>query len=210
MKTAVFDKTSTNVCKGIAIILMYVHHSFYSADSWSGCDVIFSPLTESQTVWIAQVCKVCVAVFVLLSAYGTYISSAGANGTYSTVVWRRYRKLAGGFLIVYVLTQLFSRLIGIDRIAVYGESRFMRLFYTVIDALGLASAFGTPSYNATWWYMSLAILWIFILPLLAKAVDQIGWGGFTYRHSAAAADRAEFWSCICALFTGSYFGPAVG
>ena len=162
MNTKSFDKTSTNICKGIAILLMYIHHSFYSADSWKGADVIFSPFTQSQMISIAQICKVCVSIFVFLSAYGVYRSSKSQSSDgptfspkhYLTTVRRRYCSLLYSFMFVYILSQLLSPIIGISRIDVYGGSRLERIFYTIIDGLGLADAFSTPTYNATWWYMS--------------------------------------------------------
>ncbi len=44
----------------------------------------------------------------------------------------------------------------------------------IIDASGLASFFGTPSYNETWWYMSVAILMVFAMPLLISLYDHFG------------------------------------
>ena len=79
-------------------------------------------------------------------------------------------------MFIYVLSQFFSPVIGFDRIAIYGEDLSGRIFYTVIDALGLANAFRTPTFNATWWYMSYAILLIFMLPILTALVEKIGYG----------------------------------
>ena len=44
----------------------------------------------------------------------------------------------------------------------------------IIDASGLASFFGTPSYNETWWYMSVAIPMVFAMPLLISLYDHFG------------------------------------
>lgn len=186
MNAKTFDKTSTNICKGIAILLMYIHHSFYSPDSWKGAKIIFSPLTKGQMISIAQLCKVCVSIFVFLSAYGVYRSSQSRNSDqsglsakqYLPTVGRRYLTLLYNFVFIYILTQLLSPVIGISRIDIYGTSRIERIFYTIIDGLGLADALSTPTYNATWWYMSLAFLLILILPLLAKAADYLGYALF--------------------------------
>lgn len=170
-----FTKNSTNICKGVAIILMYIHHSFYEPSYWSSNPIIFFPFTESQLILIARICKVCVHIFVFLSAYGVYISNKNNTNCYLSTVKRRYLTLLYNFFIVYVLTQLLSPLIGLSRLEVYGDSTFKRIFYTIIDALGLADAFDTPTYNATWWYMSLAFLLILLLPLLADIADKVGY-----------------------------------
>lgn len=181
-KKNTFDKTSTNICKGIAIILMYIHHSFYSRDSWMGTDIIFSPFSEQWIMLISKVCKVCVSMFVFLSAYGVYRSQMKKESQgetyiqrYLPTVKRRYLSLLYNFVVVYILTQLLSGVLDVSRIEVYGESRLERLFYTIIDGLGLASAFRTPTYNATWWYMSLAFLLICILPIMIELVEKVGY-----------------------------------
>jgi peptidoglycan/LPS O-acetylase OafA/YrhL len=44
----------------------------------------------------------------------------------------------------------------------------------VVDFLGLAHLFGMPTFNATWWYMSLAIVIIALIPLLCRGVKKLG------------------------------------
>lgn len=171
-----FDKTSTNICKGIAIILMYIHHSFSSPDSWAGCQVILTVLTQDQLISLAGFGKVCVHIFVFLSAYGTYRSTPNMNlESYPKIVKRRYLSLAGGFLFIYILSQLFSPLTGISRTEIYGSDPLLRLLYSIFDGLALAGPLGTPRYIGTWWYINLAIILIFLLPLLNLLADRIGW-----------------------------------
>lgn len=177
-----FNKRSTNICKGIAILMMYVHHSFYNADAWKNAEVIFTPFTESQILLLAKLCKVCVAVFVFLSAFGVCRSSEGKpeasvldKTTYLPVVARRYQTLLCHFGVIYLLSQLCSQLIGRTRTAVYGENVVKRLIYTVIDAMGLAHALDTPTYCKTWWYMSFAFLLILLLPVLVVAAQKVGY-----------------------------------
>lgn len=69
-----FSKSDTNIAKTVAIIAMYIHHLFFSKETYAGFSFSFTPLSESQTLVLAQCCKVCVAIFVFLSAYGITIS----------------------------------------------------------------------------------------------------------------------------------------
>lgn len=48
--------------------------------------------------------------------------------------------------------------------------------YTAIDILGLAEAFHVPTFNTTWWYMSLAVSILLLIPLFYKAHKAIGLG----------------------------------
>lgn len=44
----------------------------------------------------------------------------------------------------------------------------------LFDFLGLSKAFGTPTLNPTWWYLSLAMLLIFATPFVMSAVRKFG------------------------------------
>ena len=56
-----FDKRVTNVCKGVAVMMLLAHHL------WWKCDPAMLP---RGLVGIAVSCKLCVAMFLLLSGYG--------------------------------------------------------------------------------------------------------------------------------------------
>ncbi len=175
-----FSKRDTDICKGVAILMMYVHHLFLTADTKGIDQVVFWFLSESQLVFFANACKLCVAVFAFLTAYGTTLSYEQKCGKEELADWfayskRRYFSLMAGFWLVYADSQLISFFTERTRISRYGEAPLMRWFYTILDALGLADAFGTPTYNATWWYMSLAVLLIFCMPPVIALVKRLGW-----------------------------------
>ncbi|MCC8100110.1 MAG: acyltransferase [Clostridiales bacterium] len=175
-----FSRQDTNICKGVAILMMYVHHLFYSSDTRGMEQVVFWLGSESQVVLFARACKLCVAVFVFLTAYGTTLSYGQKCGKERVADWfaysrRRYFSLMTGFWIVYADSQIISFFTARTRVSIYGESPVMRWFYTILDALGLADAFGTPTYNATWWYMSLAVLLVFCMPPIIALVKRLSW-----------------------------------
>ena len=84
----------------------------------------------------------------------------------------RYIKLLSGFWVIYILAQIFSFL-GRSNTEIYGVGT-KRILFTLIDALGLASVFGTPTFNSTWWYMGLATTILLIMPFLYKAYSKVG------------------------------------
>ncbi|MCI8364821.1 MAG: acyltransferase [Eubacterium sp.] len=175
-----FDKQDTNIAKTIAIIMMYIHHSFYSPESYSGYTFSFAPFGESRTVAIAQLFKVCVSVFVFLSAYGITISFMKKEKENCHVPlkeffvdnFHRWIKLISGFIVIYILAQIFSFL-GRNNTEVYGTG-IKRVVYTVLDIFGLANIFNTPTFNSTWWYMGLALTVLLIMPLLYRAHKKTG------------------------------------
>lgn len=170
-------KQTTNVCKGVAILLMFWHHLFYSSEKFA--DFPFSPmiLTAGQIVALAQAMKICVAIFVFLTAYGTAkqyqqrnIQTAQQITGYSL---SRYCKLMCGFWVVFFLSQI-TAFLGRSQVEVYGKSLFQGVVYWLIDFFGLAKILGTPTFNATWWYMSYAILLIFLMPVVICFVRRFG------------------------------------
>lgn len=167
-------KHETNICKGLAILMMYIHHLFYSIKSYEKFNVIFLPFSEDRLLWIARGCKICVAIFVLLTGYGyaRTIKIKGDN-TITCDSIKRYFRIMFGFWSIFIISQI-TGFLGRDWIAVYGENLNERILYMFIDALGLAKLFGTPTFNATWWYMTYAILLIFLTPVVIKMVRKMG------------------------------------
>lgn len=175
-----FSKQDTNILKGIAILLMYVHHLFYSSDT-PGMELVnFWLLPEGQLVSIAKMCKLCVAVFVFLTAYGTTLSFAKYAAkqekldcfSYSL---RRYFSMMTGFWVVFADCMVLSLFTERTTASIYGKGLVKRLYHMGIDALGLAKAFDTLTYNATWWYMSLAALLVFLVPPLILLAKRLRW-----------------------------------
>ncbi len=175
-----FGKLDTNIAKSIAIIMMYIHHLFFGTETYMGYTFSFAPFGETRTIAIAQSCKVCVSIFVFLTAYGITISFMGKEEKNSEVPLKeflvedfcRWIKLISGFIVIYILAQVFSFL-GRNNTEVYGTG-IKRVVYTVLDVLGLANVFNTPTFNPTWWYMGLALTILLIMPFLYRAHRRIG------------------------------------
>lgn len=178
------NKQSTNIAKGIAIIMMLFHHTFYSSKAIAervGGEVAISyaPLSSQLIFSIAKSCKLCVPIFVFITGYGTYRSfrswreSHGSQSAGSYVLTRHLRLLLQ-FLPIFVIGVTVCVLTGSRTLSgVYGgKGKIAGAFYMLVDAMGLAKAFGTPTFNGTWWYLSLAILFIYLLPPLVAFSDR--------------------------------------
>lgn len=167
-------KEHTNICKGLAILMMYMHHLFYSAKTYEGFEVVFAPFSEDRILWLARGCKICVAIFVLLTGYG-YAKSAKMQrqDPQKSDGIKRYFRIMFGFWFIFIIGQI-TGFLGRDWIAVYGENLSERIIYIIIDVLGLANLFGTPTFNPTWWYLTYAILLVFLTPVIVKLVRKLG------------------------------------
>lgn len=94
------------------------------------------------------------------------------GGGYEKSAIRRYIKLEMNFLFVYICVVLTSFL-GINLVDTYGEGAHF-FVYGIVDAMGLATLFNTPTINPTWWYMSLAVLLVFAVPVLIWLYEKFG------------------------------------
>lgn len=177
-----FTKAETRFCKGIAIILMLFHHLFNDYEEYAGYVVDYSPFSEDRIMYLALLGKVCVAIFAFLSGYGITVNyhvkcerTGGAKSQGETVrfIFRRYWKLMAAYWFVFALTLLCQPL-GRTVFDAYGENVKDILVYFIIDVFGLSYLFGTPSLNPTWWYMSIAIAIVLIIPLVIWLIQKIG------------------------------------
>lgn len=177
-----FTKEDTLKVKGLAIILLIIHHCFLAPDRYEGQTVIFAPFSERKFNFIALSFKICVALFLFISAYGITISYKRQFPGYrftakesEKAIIKRLIKMLSGFIFVYMLAQLYSVIVvrGERYEFLYGTG-VLSLLYFFIDALGLAEMFSTPTFLATFWYMSLATIAVILIPMLIKAYKKFG------------------------------------
>ena len=175
-----FREEETNLCKGIAIILMLFHHLFYKADTYSGFIINFSPFSEERINFYALLGKICVAIFVFISGYGIAASyrkvfqykKADIKEIIS-FIWKRLWKLETFYWFAFILT-LICQPLGRTIFDAYGTEFKSIVIYFFIDFLGLSYLFSTPTLNPTWWYMTLAILIIVLMPFIMNLIEKIG------------------------------------
>ena len=168
-----FTKNDTLKLKGIAIIMMLFHHCFLGPERYEGHVVSFYPFPEPLINKIALSMKLCVCIFVFLSAYGMTMSFSERRIDSKSIA-SRYINMISGFIFVFLCLQIFSLVTGQQWYTkVYGTG-LMSVVYFVIDFFGLGELFGTPMFIATFWYMSLAQVIIFIFPLMLIIYKKYG------------------------------------
>lgn len=97
-----YTKNDTLVAKGIAVILLLIHHLFYSKDYG------FSSFLLSRTDWVnlAKISKICVAMFLILSGYGLTKSFEKHQTSSFSFVKQHLLKLYTGFWTIFALSLL--------------------------------------------------------------------------------------------------------
>lgn len=169
-----YNKEMSLGLKGIAILLMLMHHNFGAVSLFEKYDVSFFPFPQN---WIVNACdmgKICVSLFAFVSGYGLFLSCQNSKEDKTKWVMIRYIKTFSGYWMIWILSSIITELI---------NGRFLRVFMSdniwesmleiAIDFFGFASLFGTASLNGTWWYMSAAFVFILITPLLTKYKENL-------------------------------------
>ena len=124
------------------------------------------------------------AIFVFITAYGlTLIYKDKPLNRKETGYSSLYRciKLYFNFWVIFLGAHLFAVINSVfsitdmkwDYVEAYGTG-WESVAYFLTDFFGLTDIFGTPSLNGTWWYMSLAIILIFMMPVLVRLYEKTG------------------------------------
>lgn len=173
-----FDKRQTNIAKGVAALLLLWHHLFYNDPKNYGKFISILKIDNVPIECvIAGSCKVCVAIFLLLSGYGLYRSYQNfCNETIGNnriavkkdfkFVWNHWIKMMSGYWFIYIIFVPMGMFFGRSFLTYYG----LNPIYYLTEFLGLTYLFFEYNaiFNATWWFMSVIIVLYIIFPLLHK------------------------------------------
>lgn len=177
-----FTKEKSAIVKGCAVWMMLLHHCFL-AGRFEKFNIIFWPLADYQVSNIANFCKICVSLFAFISGFGLLVSyeKEESNPTLKNsnnrwIVMRLVKTLTGYWFVVF-LSWIVCMAIDYRPVYAYGfsSSIFNGLWNMAMDFLGIGYFFGVAPLNGTWWYMSAAIVYIVLTPLLYISLSKIGW-----------------------------------
>lgn len=174
--TKTFTKSDSMAAKGMAILLLLLYHLFHDARLVEELEVIYAPIPQEIFLMISEFGNICVAVFVMITAYGITKSILSApdmtmHDAYKQA-GKRFWKLLGGFALLYfsVILVWFYKF---ELVSLYGEGK-QGILLLLCDGTGLAAYLDSPTLCETWWYMPLAYALIFLVPLLAFCYKKIG------------------------------------
>lgn len=179
MKNGLTKNDSLSI-KGIAVLMLLFHHLFMSTDRFEGYTISFAPFSQDFIVNVAFLFKVCVSIFAFLSGYGLLKSVSKVEFNRKNVLsWNvtRLIKTMSGFWFVYTVAFVVTILIDRLPISVYfsDKQRLNGIAYIINDFLGLAHLLNTPTLNSTWWYMSAAIVFILLVPVVYLISKKVGY-----------------------------------
>lgn len=164
MEKVLINKDNSLMLKGVGILLMLVHHLFYS--EWS------QPLYDDITIHgvgvvnqLGVFCKLCVAVFIFVSGYGLAVSTP-KDIKLKDFYWHRFKKLWLNYWYIWLIFVPISVFVfGRTFTDAYGNHAIAK---AILEFFGFAKMFGVMGYNPTWWFYNCIIILYLIFPLLNK------------------------------------------
>lgn len=172
-------KTDSLSIKGIAVLMLLFHHLYCSTDRFANYTVDFLSGGEEIIVNIAYLFKICVSIFAFITGYGLFKSISKTPISKKEILkWNitRLMKTMSGYWFIYLIAVIVSQIIDQLPQRVYeSKNATTTFFYILNDFFGTANLFGTPKLDSTWWYMSAAIVFILLIPLLFVLSQKFGY-----------------------------------
>lgn len=170
-----FDIAASMAIKGSAILMMIFHHLFRNGlDYHEIYDIIYFPFPGKNICNIATVFKICVGLFVLVSGYGLYLNYKKTELSSSKWVLQREIKLLSGYWIAVVCCWIICQFVNkYPQIRYFNEDIYKGISYMIVEFLGCSKFFGTPTLVSEWWYMSAAVTFVAMVPLIMLLEDKL-------------------------------------
>ncbi|CNH97865.1 Acyltransferase family [Yersinia pekkanenii] len=151
-----FTRNETNYIKGIAIILMLMHHLFAFPERIPpDVNIInsFPFITWDIDNFIASFGKICVAMFLFISGYG-YSFKNKISFKYS---FNKLKKLYFSYWLVFIIFIPIGFLFVNND---WDDSSPIKLAKNII---GVSS-----DYNGEWWFIRLYVVYVLALPIISR------------------------------------------
>lgn len=171
MKNNYLSREDTKILKGLAIVLMLMHHLWAFPDRIAGGSLKYNLtiLGKSSLVFFGSFGKICVALFMFLGGYGLYISLKGKKANIISKIYGLYCSYWKVFVIFIPIGFAFCRNQPNYCENVYLCTRYDNFLF--IDCL--KNIFGLSScYNEEWWFLLSYVFAIIAFPVVRAVVDK--------------------------------------
>lgn len=167
-----FNKNETTKVKAVAILLLLFHHLFYSMDRVQKSGIKFLISYEKLVQPVAITSRICVWIFVFLSAYGLSYQYKVHKDEESPMqfILKHWISLMKTYWFCYVIILMLYILIVGNPLVVY-EYNLKKVF---LDFMGWSDFFHTPMLTGVWWYMCFAQILIVLIPIVVAFCEKIG------------------------------------
>lgn len=156
----IFTQEHTHVAKGVAILLMLIHHLFAFPEFLKNVNYIslFYINNKSIESIIGGFGKICVSMFLYLSGYGFYYI-VHKNGKFTLMnTIQQLKKIMINYWAVFLIFVPMGFL-------------FFKIKIDLREVLENILCISC-SYNGTWWFMQLYIELLLIFPIVYKCIEN--------------------------------------
>lgn len=179
--TESISRNDTRVLKGIAVILMVIHHLFIIPERINSeifpNSLLFSIFDSNLMTLFGRFGKICVSLFFFLSGFGLYRkfekNSAGENTFFCDGIILTLKKLYLSYWKVFIifipLAYFLIRTGTAYCISDYCYARYVdfRFQYILSDFIGW-----THIYNGEWWFFRPYVICLLLAPLYLKFIKN--------------------------------------
>ncbi|MEE4569357.1 acyltransferase family protein [Paenibacillus polymyxa] len=157
----------TNIAKGIAVILLLIHHLFAFPDRLKYDYVsLFSLFHERGEFYLGHFGQIAISIFLFLSGYGLYKSNVQNPQHLMQKSFTRLSKIMINYWVVFLL------FIPVGLYFFGTSDRFQH--NSIMDFLRNFIALSS-SYNGEWWFLYDYILLLLIFPVTFQAFQRNAW-----------------------------------
>lgn len=170
-----FDKEMSLAIKGIAILMVLFHHMFRSNLSvLENYNITYFPFPETNVCNIGTVFKICVGIFCFISGYGMYLGYQKKTTSSARWVLMREVKMLLPFCFAVILCWIANFIMRGNVPDIYFKNNcYEGIGNMLVELFGCATLFGTPTFCTEWWYISAAVVYIFVTPFVVSAKDRL-------------------------------------
>ena len=164
-----FTKKQTNILKGIAVLLLLIHHS------WAPLKTETMPVYGEAIKTMTSMGKLSVAIFAILSGYGMFKSAEKKDRSVWEGVLAHILKV---YTVFWLTGGLLAALVSASNgglSVLYGR---MPVYHLLLDLLALSHIARTPMLANSWWYVNAALLYYCFFPFFYGGIAKLKKGNY--------------------------------
>ena len=166
-----FSKTDTKIIKGLAIILMLMHHMWAFPDRLYGGELkhLFTIHGESSISVLGWFGKICVSLFFFLGGYGIYKLSEKKNFNILNNIKKLFINYWKVFLIFIPIGFIFFK-----NQVIYTEDAYISTVFSNINLRDIINNFlsFSSTLNREWWFLHSYFIAIITFPFVVKLFEK--------------------------------------
>lgn len=170
-------KQDSNTIKGIAILCMIFYHLFHIPEIWNEFSLSGMLFSTNIVIFLAELCHICVPLFCFITGYGLSIVCKNENLKINyNFALARYFRLVSDMMLIFCFVLFINSFFYTEYTAeaVWEGGLIQRIFSAAANIFGVAGVLDIPWFAGPWWYCELAVIWIFVTPLMRTIVEKIG------------------------------------